>query len=490
MKETRILAFDFGASSGRAMLCRWNGETISMEEIHRFSNDPVEINGTLYWDVLRLFFEIKQGLLKAKQAGGFDSIGIDTWGVDFGLLDENGYLLENPVHYRDSRTQGIMEEAFRLLPKERFYEITGTQFMEFNTVFQLLALKRQRPALLERAKTLLLMPDLFAYLLTGEKITEYSSASTTQLMDARTRQWSQEILDALGLPGEILTPIVPSGSTVGTLSPSICEELGLEPVPVIAVAGHDTQSAMAAVPALTSPFAFVSCGTWSLMGTELAEPVIDETSLRCDITNEGGYNNCISFLKNITGLWMIQESRRQWMREGIQRSYYDMEMLARAEEPFRCFIDPDDPVFTPAGNIPRRVREYCRKTGQPVPETDGQVIRCIYESLAMKYAVTLDLLRTCTGEKYDTLYIVGGGTKDGMLCQMAADSCGMKVSGGPAEATVLGNALVQLLAMGEIKTLEQGRSIMAKMPDLKRYEPENAAVWAQHRKRFEEIIGK
>lgn len=490
MKESRILAFDFGASSGRAMLCRWNGETISMEEIHRFSNDPVEVNGTLFWDVLRLFFEIKQGLLKAKQAGGFDSIGIDTWGVDFGLLDEDGYLLENPVHYRDARTQGILQEAFQLLPKDRFYEITGTQFMEFNTVFQLLALKKQRPHLLERAKTLLLMPDLFAYLLTGSKVTEYSCASTTQLMDAHTRQWSQEILDALGLPGDILTPIVPSGSEVGKLSPAICEELGLEPVPVIAVAGHDTQSAMAAVPALSSPFAFVSCGTWSLMGTELPEPVINETSLACDITNEGGYNNCASFLKNITGLWLIQESRRQWMREGIQRSYHDMEMLARAEEPFRCFIDPDDPVFTPAGNIPRRVREYCRKTGQPVPETDGQVVRCIYESLAMKYAVTLDQLCACTGESYRALYIVGGGTKDGMLCQMAADSCGMEVSAGPAEATVLGNALIQLLATGKVESLEQGRRIMANMPDLKHYQPEDTAAWAQQRKRFEEIIGK
>lgn len=490
MKESRILAFDFGASSGRAMLCRWNGETISMEEIHRFSNDPVEVNGTLFWDVLRLFFEIKQGLLKAKQAGGFDSIGIDTWGVDFGLLDEDGYLLENPVHYRDARTQGILQEAFQLLPKDRFYEITGTQFMEFNTVFQLLALKKQRPHLLERAKTLLLMPDLFAYLLTGSKVTEYSCASTTQLMDAHTRQWSQEILDALGLPGDILTPIVPSGSEVGKLSPAICEELGLEPVPVIAVAGHDTQSAMAAVPALSSPFAFVSCGTWSLMGTELPEPVINETSLACDITNEGGYNNCASFLKNITGLWLIQESRRQWMREGIQRSYHDMEMLARAEEPFRCFIDPDDPVFTPAGNIPRRVREYCRKTGQAVPETDGQVVRCIYESLAMKYAVTLDQLCACTGESYHALYVVGGGTKDGMLCQMAADSCGMEVSAGPAEATVLGNALIQLLATGKVESLEQGRRIMANMPDLKHYQPEDTAAWAQQRKRFEEIIGK
>lgn len=490
MKESRILAFDFGASSGRAMLCRWNGETISMEEIHRFSNDPVEVNGTLFWDVLRLFFEIKQGLLKAKQAGGFDSIGIDTWGVDFGLLDEDGYLLENPVHYRDARTQGILQEAFQLLPKDRFYEITGTQFMEFNTVFQLLALKKQRPHLLESAKTLLLMPDLFAYLLTGSKVTEYSCASTTQLMDAHTRQWSQEILDALGLPGDILTPIVPSGSEVGKLSPAICEELGLEPVPVIAVAGHDTQSAMAAVPALSSPFAFVSCGTWSLMGTELPEPVINETSLACDITNEGGYNNCASFLKNITGLWLIQESRRQWMREGIQRSYHDMEMLARAEEPFRCFIDPDDPVFTPAGNIPRRVREYCRKTGQAVPETDGQVVRCIYESLAMKYAVTLDQLCACTGESYHALYVVGGGTKDGMLCQMAADSCGMEVSAGPAEATVLGNALIQLLATGKVESLEQGRRIMANMPDLKHYQPEDTAAWAQQRKRFEEIIGK
>ena len=354
----RILAFDFGASSGRAMIGTYNGETLELEEIHRFSNDPVIVNGTMYWDTLRLFYEIKQGIVKAKLAGGFDSIGIDTWGVDFGLLDKEGKLLENPIHYRDDRTKGMIEKSFEYLPKEKFYEITGLQFMELNTVFQLLALKEKRPDVLERADKLLLTPDLFAYFLTGVKSTEYSIASTTQLLDAKERTWSKEVLEALGLPEKIFTDIVPCGTVIGQLSDEICEELGVDKVDVVSVASHDTQSALIAVPAKEKDFIFLSSGTWSLLGTELDAPIIDENSEKYNITNEGGCEYKASFLKNIIGTWLIQESRRQWISEGQEYGFGELETMAKQVPALQNFIDPDAPEFVPAGNIPRRIREY------------------------------------------------------------------------------------------------------------------------------------
>ena len=383
MGKKRVLAFDFGASSGRAMLGTYEDGQIRLKEIHRFSNDPVIVNGTMYWDVLRLFHEIKQGILKAKQEGGFDSIGIDTWGVDFGLLDEDGYLLENPVHYRDSRTEGMLQESFKRIPKKRFYEITGNQFMEINTAFQLLSLKLKRPTLLNRAKRMLFMPDLLNFMLTGQQKTEYSIASTSQLLDAGKGTWSKEVIDALGLPGDIFTEIVPSGTKVGCLSPAICEELGVESADVIAVAGHDTQCALVAVPAKQDDFIFISCGTWSLFGTELEQPLINEKSERYNITNEGGYGKKASFLKNIIGLWLIQESRRQWIREGEELGFGDLEEMAKESieqtgNTYPSLIDPDAPEFVPAGNVPRRIQEYCRRTGQTVPKTKGEIVRCIW----------------------------------------------------------------------------------------------------------------
>ena len=389
----RVLAFDFGASSGRAIIGKFENGKIELSEVHRFSNDPVSVNGTTYWDVLRLFYEIKQGIIKAKQAGGFDSIGIDTWGVDFGLLDEFGCLLENPIHYRDARTVGMIEEAEKYISKREMYDITGIQFMELNTIFQLLALKKERPHMLERTDKMLFMPDLFAYMLTGEKNTEYSIATTSQMIDLKTNSWSDELLDKLGIRKDIFAPIVKSGTKVGFLSKEICEECGVESVPVIAVCEHDTQSAISAVPCPEGEFAFISSGTWSLFGTELEEPVVNDTTYEINVTNEGGYDFSTGFLKNIIGLWLIQESRRQWAREGENYSYADLEKLALASEPFKCFIDPDAPEFVPHGNLPERVREYCRKTNQYVPETVGEIMRCIYESLAMKYRETFEKIK-------------------------------------------------------------------------------------------------
>lgn len=483
----RVLAFDFGASSGRAIVGCFDGSRITLEEVHRFSNDPVSVHGTTYWDVLRLFHDIKQGLIKARLSGGFDSIGIDTWGVDFGLIDEHGLLLENPIHYRDKRTVGILEEAFKKIPKEKLYELTGIQFMELNTVFQLLSIRQQRPYLLDRADKMLFMPDLFAYLLTGVKSTEYSIATTSQMIDIKTGGWCDEIFEKLDLPKRLTTDIVKPGTIIGTLTDGVCEECGVDKVPVVAVCEHDTQSAITAVPCPEGDFAFLSSGTWSLFGTELAEPIVNEKTLGINITNEGGYGDSTGFLKNIIGLWLIQESRRQFAREGTQYSYAELEKLALAAEPFACFIDPDAPEFVPHGDIPGRVKEYCRKTGQHVPETVGEIMRCIYESLAMKYRLTFEKLRECTERDYEVIHVIGGGTKDTLLCRLTANACARKVIAGPIEATVLGNIAVQLLASGDIKSIEEARRIVAASEGTKEYLPEDTETWAEHYKRFLQV---
>ena len=484
----RVLAFDFGASSGRAIIGCFDGDKITLEEVHRFSNDPVSVGGTVYWDVLRLFYEIKQGIIKAKIAGGFDSIGIDTWGVDFGLIDSEGKLMENPVHYRDARTVGLVDEAFKTMPKEKLYGITGIQFMELNTLFQLISLKKYRPWMLERANKMLFMPDLFGYMLTGKMCAEYSIASTSQLIDLYNRTWSKEILDAFGIKESIFAPLVQPGTVLGELSKEICEECGVDPVPVISVCGHDTQSAITSVPCEDGDFAFLSSGTWSLFGTELDKPIVNETSMNINITNEGGFDGSTGFLKNIIGLWLIQESRRQWKREGKEYSYADLEKLALAAEPFKCFIDPDAPEFVPHGNIPERVREFCRKTGQYVPETVGEIMRCIYESLAMKYRLTFEKLRECTERDYPVIHVIGGGTKDGLLCQMTANSCDRTVKAGPIEATVMGNVAVQLMSDGSVKNIGQARKIVADSSELETFEPKDTDKWAGAYEDFLKVV--
>lgn len=478
MKRTnRVLAFDFGASSGRAILGIYDGERITLDEIHRFANDPVRVNGTLYWDVLRLFHEIKQGMLLAHHRGGFDSIGIDTWGVDFGLIDEHGCLLENPVHYRDQRTNGFVQRCAAWIPNDQFYNITGNQFMEINTAYQLRSLVEQRPHLLERAHTLLLMPDLFNYLLTGVMRTEYTIASTTQLLDARERIWSQPLIEALQIPNRLFTDIVHPNTVMGTLSEDITSELGIPSVPVISVASHDTQSAVMAVPTEHKDFIFISCGTWSLIGTELEQPLMNETSYRYNMTNEGGYKGTSTFMKNIIGLWIIQESRRHWQREGMHYSFAELEALAMEAKPFQCFIDPDAPEFTPPGNLPQRIQEYCRRTDQIVPETVGEIVRCINESLALKYRYAFEQIQDCTGKMYDTIHMVGGGIQSRLLCQMTANSCQRSVIAGPIEATILGNIASQLIAAEEIQDIRQARDVIANSQEIIQYTPQESDCW-------------
>ena len=484
----RVLAFDFGASSGRAIIGCFDGEKITLEEVHRFSNDPVSVGGTVYWDVLRLFYEIKQGIIKARMAGGFDSIGIDTWGVDFGLIDKEGKLMENPIHYRDARTVGMVDEAFKTMPREKIYGITGIQFMELNTLFQLISLKKNRPWMLERADKMLFMPDLFAYMLTGKMCAEYSIASTSQIIDLKTKSWSKELLEAFGIKEDIFAPLVKPGTVLGMLTPEICEECGVDPVPVISVCGHDTQSAITSVPCEDGKFAFLSSGTWSLFGTELEKPIVNETSLNINITNEGGFDDTVGFLKNIIGLWLIQESRRQWQRQGEDYSYADLEKLALAAEPFKCFIDPDAPEFVPHGNIPKRVQEFCEKTGQYVPQTVGEIMRCIYESLAMKYKLTFEKLCECTERDYPVIHVIGGGTKDTLLCQLTANSCNRTVKAGPIEATVMGNVAVQLMSDNSVADISEARKIVANSSELKIYIPTDVDKWEEAYADFLKIV--
>lgn len=485
----RVLAFDFGASSGRAMLGTYDGGKLSLKEIHRFSNDPVSVGGTLYWDVLRLLFEIKQGITKALADGGFDSIGIDTWGVDFGLLDGSGRLLENPVHYRDVRTAEVFDELLQKVSAEELYSVTGIQLMRINTIFQLYYLSTRRQELMSRAKKMLFIPDLFAYFLTGAQKAEYTIASTSQMLDAKTGDWASQLLGKLGIFQELLPELIQPGETYGNLSPEICDELGCKSVPVIAVCTHDTASAVAAVPTQDKDFCYLSSGTWSLLGTELDAPVLSDAAQRSNITNEGGFGKTIRLLKNIMGLWLVQESRRQWAREGNQLSFAEIENLATVSTPFQSFIDPDDPSFELPGNLPERVAEYCIRTGQRVPGDVGQTAQAIYQSLALKYRYTVERLEELTGRKYACIQLVGGGGKDSYLCQMAANACKIKVLAGPSEATAFGNAGVQLLALGQFNSLKEVRASIERSISLKEYTPKDGELWDEAYEQFKAVTG-
>lgn len=456
----KVLAFDFGASSGRAIIGTFENGKISLEEIHRFENGPVLMNGGFYWDLPKLFHEVKQGLIKAEKYG-YESIGIDTWGVDYALVTLDGLLLGNPYNYRDERTIPVFEKLKETIAESELYKMTGIQNMNINTLYQLLETKENHPDFYALADRIILMPDLFGYLLTGKVYAERSMASTTQLLDPYTKEWNKKLIDKLGLDITKFPELVDSGERIGLIKDEICKELEIAPKMLTAIAGHDTASAVVAVPAKAKDFVYISCGTWSLFGTELDEPCITEMSADMNITNEGGHARTTRFLKNIIGLWIIQETRRQFKRDGKDYSYADMERMARGAIPMQCFIDPDDPRFTPPGNQIQRIREFCAQTGQYVPQTDGEIVRCIYESLAMKYKYTFENLRKCTGKDFEAIHMVGGGTKDSFLCQMTADATNVPVVAGPIEATAAGNIAVQLIAAGEIKDINEARAIIA-----------------------------
>lgn len=487
----KLLAFDYGASSGRAILGRFDGNKLMLDEVHRFSNDPVMVNDTLYWDVLRLFHEMKTGILKCVQKGDGDiaGIGVDTWGVDFGLLDAAGELLANPVHYRDARTENMIEEACKIVPKRGIYEKTGIQFMKFNTLYQLLAMKLGNSPTLEMAKTMLLMPDLFNYFLTGEKLSEYTIASTTQMMDPRTGNWAVDLIGRMGIPGNILSNIVDAGTVIGRVNKNIKEELNIGDVPVIAVAGHDTGSAVVSVPASGDRFAYLSSGTWSLLGVELPSPVINDTTFGLDYTNEGGYNRTTRLLKNIMGLWILQECKRTWDKTGEILSYDELEEMAETEaKSFTAFIDPDNDMFYSPGNMPEKVIEFCRNTGQEIPQNKASIAKCVLESLALKYRMTVEGLEEILGYKIPVLHIVGGGTKNEVLCRYTADALGREVIAGPVEATSLGNILCQLMALGEIPGIKEARELVRKSFPVRVYEPMDIDSWQEAYSRFRKLV--
>lgn len=466
----RVLAFDFGASSGRAILFGYDDNRITAEELHRFDNVPVNKNGTLSWDFPALMRELYVGMEKATKAGGFDSIGIDTWGVDFGLLDQNGELIENPVHYRDSRTEGIAEEVFSIIPKKELYEKTGIQFMNFNTVFQLFYVKTRRPELYAKAEKLLLMPDLMAYFLTGAIKAERTIASTTQLTDAKTKDWSDEIISALEFKRELFPQIIDSGTEYGKLKPELAEKLGVKSVPVIAVCCHDTASAIFSVPANGHPL-YLSCGTWSLLGTLSDTPVLSEESMSANFTNETGYGCSTRYLRNIMGLWIINECRREW-KKTRDISFSEIVDAAEKVSENRFIIDVDDDLFMRPDGMPQRIQKYCLNKYGEKPETIGEIARCVYESLCVRYRESIELLSRVTGNAYDTFYVVGGGCKAEYLCRKIADVCKIKVSAGPVEATAIGNALVQFIALGTLKNDDKLKKLIKDSFDIIEYFPD------------------
>lgn len=482
MSTKKFLAIDLGASSGRGIIGAFDGERITLRENHRFPNEPVMAGGRFYWDILRILHEIKQSIRQSVLDGdAVSSIGIDTWGVDYGLLDRNGRLMGNPVHYRDMRTDNITAEFAQYMSPEQLYRITGIQSLDFNTVYQLAAELRDDPERLRAANKLLFIPDLLNYFLTGKMATEYTIASTGALLDAEKRDISTGILDAMGISRDLFAPVVQPGQRLGKLHADILEEVGTTDAEVIHVAAHDTASAVIAVPARSDDFIYISSGTWSLLGAELPSPMITPESFAHNFTNEGGVEGKIRFLKNIMGLWLVQESRRQWKREGKDYSFADLSMMASAAKPLRCLINPDDKRFATPGNMPRRIADYCRETGQPVPETEGEIIRCVLESLALCYRATIDMITAMRGKAPTALNIVGGGTQDKLLCQFAANACGIPVYAGPVEATAIGNIVMQAISAGVLSSLREAREVVAASFPLDVYQPCSAdqAAWAE-----------
>lgn len=480
MPVSKFIAADFGAETGRVIVGILDGDKLSLDEVHRFPNTQTKTGVHIHWDVPYLFGELKRGLSLAVQQGHGDieSIGVDTWGVDFGLLDKQGQLIESPFAYRDPRTNGMMNKVFENIPREEIYSLTGIQFMQINSLFQLYSVAIERPEVLAGCETLLFMPDLFNYLLTGQKASEYTIASTSQMLNARSKHWDETLFAKLGLPFHIMAPLVHPGSVIGKLLPDIAREVGLnKDVDIIAVGCHDTASAVAAVPAAGDEWAYLSSGTWSLLGVETRQPLMNVESLRHNFTNEGGVDSSIRFLRNVMGLWLLQETRRSWREHGKEFSYDELATLASSSLAFRSIINPDDNSFLNPPDMPEAIRTFCRKTGQDVPEKEGELVRCIFESLAFKFKTVLERIVPIAKINIRTLHVVGGGSHSDLLNQCTADACGISVVAGPIEATALGNVLVQAISKGKVESLRKGREMVARSFPLKSYEPRNSAAW-------------
>ncbi len=472
MSGKKMLALDLGASSGRGIVGSFDGERLVTEEIHRFENSPVSLAGRFLWDIPALFGNILTAITKASSSGGVSSVGIDTWGVDYGYIDKNGHLLSCPVHYRDSRTENIREEVFGIIPWTELYGRTGIQDLAFNTIYQLRCDVRDDPHIIGAARRALFTPDLLNYFLTGVEATEYTIASTGAIIDAEKRSIAKDLLLRIGVSPELFAPCVQPFTVLGGLSAEVRGITGAgEDVKAVCTASHDTASAVLATPAKDPDFAYISCGTWSLLGVELPEPKITDETREYGFTNEGGAEGKIRFLKNISGLWLEQESRRAWGRRGRKYTYDELSEAALASKPFRYLIDPDDALFTPQGDMPSRIAEYCSRTGQGSPETPGEIVRCIFDSLALRYRWGVETVRKLTGKPVREIHVVGGGVREGALMRIAADVCGIPVVAGPSEATATGNICSQLIAGGELSSVSEARELVSRSTELSVYEP-------------------
>ncbi len=465
MASRHVIAIDLGAESGRVMRVHFDGNKLEPEEVHRFPNVPVMVHNTLYWDALRLWHEISTGVEAA--APDAAAIGVDTWGVDFALLDKDGRLLSNPIHYRDRSSEGMEEWVCQRVPRREIFERTGIQFMAVNGLWRLAYLAKQTSPVLTSAATFLTIPDLFNFWLSGSLTCEFTHATTQQFFNPRLNDWDRATLSQIGVPMEIFPPVVQPGTRLGNYNG----------VPVIAPATHDTGSAVVAVPTTTENYAYLSSGTWSLLGLELRAPIINDAVYQANLTNEGGVNGTFRLLKNIAGMWLVQQSRSIWQQQGHKFDYADLAALAEQAEPFRSLIDPDDALFFAPGDMPARIREFCQRSGQPIPESVGQVTRTIYEGLALKYRHALALLERVSRHQVDRLHIIGGGSRNALLCQMAANAIGRPVIAGPTEATALGNAVVQFIALGEFGSLAQARELMSRTMLTQTYTPRETSQW-------------
>lgn len=492
MKIHNFLAFDLGATSGRAVLATMNGVKFEMQELLRFPNAIMELHGKFYWDIFSLYKSLKQSLaICAEKQIKIDSIGIDTWGVDFAYIGADGTILGLPRAYRDSYTEGKPEEYFKIVSRKEVYDKTGIQIMNFNSLYQLFAAKQEGYVPLEKADKILFMPDLLSYMLTGKQVCEYTDASTSQILNPKTKKFESSLLEAIGInPSLLHEPIFP-GTVIGELTDALASETGVGKVPVVAVAGHDTASAVAAVPARNKNFAYLSSGTWSLMGIETEEPIINEISYRLNFTNEGGIEGTTRFLKNITGMWLLEECRKEWQRENhIEYTYPQIVEMAEAAEPFRSLVNPDDPEFANPHSMTQAICAYCERTGQPAPDTHSRIIRCIFESLALRYRQVLGMLQEVSPFPIDCLHVIGGGSKNNLLNQLTANSIGKPVIAGPSEATAIGNVMVQAKAMGLVDDRMEMRKVISECIETVEFVPQDVEIWNTAYGKYLQIVTK
>ena len=489
MAKSNLLAFDIGASSGRAILGILENNKVELLEIHRFKNQMTKIHGSYFWNIFDLFDELKTGLKKCISDFDIqpDSVGIDTWGVDYSLISNEGLLIGLPYAYRDHRTDNSMDEFFEILSKKETYLLSGIQFMQFNTLFQLFSSVQKNYSGLKIAKNLLFTPDALNFLFTGVKKNEYTIASTSQLLKPGKPEWEKKLFEAAGIPAKIAGEIIKPATVLGDLLPEVLEETGSAPIPCIAVASHDTASAIVSVPAQGKNWAYLSSGTWSLLGIESNVPLVSEKTLEMNFTNEGGVEGTTRFLKNIMGMWLIQECKRIWDQEG-ELDWHQIVELCNASEPFKSIINPDDPSFLNPGNMPVAIQKYCKKTKQPVPESKGEIARCIYDSLVLKYKYTIRQIESVTGNPIQKLHIIGGGAHNKIVNQLTADATGIQVIAGPTEATAIGNIMLQAKALGRVKSLDEIREIVRNSFDVAEYTPSPKLDWESAFKKFEKLL--